>query len=314
MDNLIDIPELNPVIFYKVNRANLPQYYTKHFEDWMFHERINFWQTRTDYVQVWQTTDIVYLQFESQFDPIVVKLMNKYGQVIITQISLVKLPNKLRPGWFSYEIGMSLAGVPTGCYYFQLEAGAGAELIMISDKQFISSTQIPNTMRFEYWHTRFFKDVMFETGIQFQIRVLGSFGFMGKDINNTFYRDERWNPAILNSKGAKQWPITLGGTFGIPDDIFNIISEAFTCQNVLVDGKPMCISEGAKFEFFPVDRYPKRGVTFLVENGINRNSRRYAIAADTTKKIVAVACVDAKAWGDTSNQGSTNSVPVITEE
>lgn len=121
-DNFLYIPFINPVKFYKVDRTASNKFFTKHFDDWMFKERLYYWQTRADYKRLWQTTDIISLQFESTFDPIIVKLLDIDGNAIITLPALIGLPNKFIPGTFSFEVEMSLAGLSTGYYQLQIEA------------------------------------------------------------------------------------------------------------------------------------------------------------------------------------------------
>ena len=317
-DNFIYIPEVNPVIFYDTDRENLPKYFTKHFEKWMFTERFYDWQQREEYCQVWQTEDIIRLQFESTFDPIVVRLLNSDGDAVIELPALIGLPNQFLPNTYSFEVEMSLAGLDTGCYRLQILLGSEGpdQKILISDCQYISSTPVDNTVCLEYWDTkRFHKDVVWATGIKFQFRVHGSLGFLDKARKDEFYRDDRYNPTLLNSKASKQWPLYFGNEFGIPDDIFNLIDEIWGCDNVLVDGKPFGLSDNSKVE--PIDigfEYPKRGFKYIVEEGINRNSRIYAVNTDTTKKLLTTIIVEAKVFGDTSNQGSSNAVPVINIE
>lgn len=122
-DNKLEIPELNPIIFYDINRANLSKYFTKYMQDYMFSERLYYWQQRTDYCQVWQVEDIIKLQFESTFDPIVVNLLDKYGNIVIALPALIGLPNIYEPLKYSFEISMSLAGLLTDFYYLQIIAG-----------------------------------------------------------------------------------------------------------------------------------------------------------------------------------------------
>jgi hypothetical protein len=60
---------------------------------------------------------------------------------------------------------MSLAGLPTGCYYLRITAGTGiTQETHISDWQYISSVPLDDTVMMEYWHNRFHEDVMFEQG------------------------------------------------------------------------------------------------------------------------------------------------------
>lgn len=319
MDNYISIPELNPVIFYETTRQNLPRHFTKFMGEFMFSERQYVWQQREDYTQVWQTTDIINLQFSSTFDPIIVKLVNQYGEPVITLPALIGLPNKFLPGTFSFEINMSLGSVETGYYRLQIELGSEGPMqkILISDCQFISSEPIPNTISIDYFNSKFRGDVIFETGIKFQLRLFGHFGFLEKSRKDEMYRDEKYTSTILNSKSAKQWPVYFGDEYGIPDEVVNIIDEIWACDNVSIDGKPFGIAEGAKFEYIFADEgqeYPKRGMKLMVEAGINRNSRIYEMGLDLTKKLVSAISVDARVFGDVSNQGSSNTVPVYNVE
>lgn len=327
-DNFLYIPELNPIIFFEVGKTNLPKYFTKQFEDYPFAERQYYWQQREDYLQVWQTTDIINLQFESTFDPIIVKLLDDEGTAVITLPALIGLANKFLTNTWSFEVMMSLAGLTTGCYRLQIEAGTGGGLkTYLSDCQYISSDPLPNTLCLEYWNSRYHKDVLFESGIKFQFRVPGVFGYLDKARKDEAYRDEKYNPALLNSRSSKQWPVYFGipaegiisqSQFcGLPDDIINIIEEIWSCDNVLIDNKAFGMADGTKPEYTVIDSnglYPKRGMKVTAEAGINRNSRVFAVETDVTKKLVTSIIVEAKVFGDTSNQGSANTVPVFNVE
>ena len=315
MDNSISIPELNPIIFYETFRENLPKYFTKFLGDFMFRERQYAWQQRSDYVQVWQTTDIINLQFSSMFDPIIVKLVDENGDVVITLPALIGLPNKFIPNTFSFEVNMSLADLPTGYYCLLLELGSEGPLqkILISDCQFISSEQIENTLLLEYFNSRFRGDVIFETGIKFQFRVFGNFGFLDKARKDEVYRDEKYTSTLLNSKSAKQWPVNFGDEYGLPDEVINLLDEIWSCDNVSIDGKPFGIADGSKPEYTTIESegiYPKRGMKVTVESGFNRNSKVFSLDTDVTKKLTSSIMVDAQVFGDVSNQGSSNTVPV----
>lgn len=315
MDNILFIPELNPILFYETNKTNLPSYFTKFMGEYAFPYRLYQWQSPKDFMQVWQTTDIINLQFESSFDPIIVKLINENGNPVITLPALIGMPNKFQPGTFAFEVKMSLAGLATGCYFLQVELGSAGpqQKVLVSNKQYISDEQIDNSILLEYYNSTFHNDVIFETGIKFQLRVPGHFGFLKKVRKDDVYRDEKYTSTLLSSKGAKQWPVYFGDEYGLPDEIINLIDEIWSCDNVRIDGKLFGISDGNEPEFITVDDandYPKRGMKLIVEEGINRNSKAFAVDVDVTKKLAATIIVDASVFGDTSNQGSSNTVPV----
>ncbi|MBK7885464.1 MAG: hypothetical protein IPJ81_17990 [Chitinophagaceae bacterium] len=316
-DNFLYIPFINPIKFFDVSQENLPKYFTKHFDEWKFRERLYFWQQREDYVQIWQTTDIINLQFESTFNPIIVKLLDKNGIAIKTLPALIGLPNKFFPNTFSFEVSMNLGeAVPSGCYRLKIEAGnpGPTQKILLSDWQYISSTPIKNSLCLEYTNSRYHEDVIFETGIQFQFRVHGNFGFLEPGRKDEQYRDQRYNPAILSSRTFRQFPVHFGDQFGLPDDIIDLLNRIWSCDNVMIDNKFFGIADGGKFEFIEVDKYPKRGVKLMVEEGINRNSSVFKVISDPNKKLMYAIMVDKKVFGDVGTQNSNDTVPIITVE
>jgi hypothetical protein len=315
MDNPIYIPFLNPVRFYDTARAVTSTYRTKHFDDFMFSERIYYWEQKEDYKRLWQTTDIIKLQFESTFDPIIVSLHDQYGVPKITLPALVGLPNKFYSNTFSYEIAMSLAGLLTGCYFLRLTLGTSGpdQLIYESPWQYISATPLEGTALFEYWHNRFHEDVMFETGIKFQMRLPCNFGRLKAGRTAETYKDQRKKPHLLNSKTFRQFPLAMGDEFGLPDDEIDLLNMVWGCNNVTIDRK-FFVAAANEFEYIETKYQPKRGVSLLIEDGLNRSSKVIIKNVDTTKKLFYAITVEAKVFGDTSNQGSANTVPIITVE
>jgi hypothetical protein len=314
-DNFLYIPFLNPVRFYDVTRATTANYQTKHFDDFMFAERLFYWEQKEDYKRFWQTTDIIPLQFESTFDPLIVTLINKYGTTIITLPALIGLPHKYIPNAFAYEIAMSLAGVTTGCYKLRITAGSAGptQKIYESGWQYISSVAIPGTVKFEYWHNRFHGDVMFESGIKFQLRLPGHLGKLKPGRKSELYQDQKVNPYILSSKTFRVFPCYMGDEFGLTDDDIDLLNDIWSCNNVYIDNKSFA-AVSDEFEFTETQNQPKRGVKIDVQEGLNRNSKIFAQATDTGKKLMYSIFVESKVFGDLSNQGSGNTVPIITIE
>lgn len=315
-DNFLYIPHLNPVRFYAADRANIDAYFHKHFDQFPFAERLYEWQDPIDFVQIWQSTDIIRLQFESTFDPITVELLDENGDDVLTLPALVGLPNAYLAGTYSYEVEMSLATVATGCYRLRITAGSGeGAKTYLSGWQHVSDTpfEFP-TMLLEYYHNRFHGDVMFETGIQFQVRMPGYTGFMKPGRVTEAYRGQKQNPVVLSSRPFRSFPVQFGDEFGLPDDAIDLLNWIWSCDTVTIDGKPFAAAE-AEFEFVETDsRYAKRGVKLMLQEGLNRASSVFAQTLDTNKKLNYAIAVEAKVWGDTSNQGSSNTVPIYTVE
>lgn len=316
-ENFLYISLANPVRFYDPDRAVTDQFQTPHFDDFLPEERIYPWQQTKAFKRIWQTTDIIYLQFTSSFDPLIVELLDEYDNAKITLPALIGLPNKYYPNTFSFQIAMSLAGMTTGCYRLRITAGVAGpqQKLYFSGWMYISSTAIPNSILVEYWHSRFHQDILFETGIKFQVRMLAHFGLLKGNREIEAYRDQRRNPTILSSKYSRGFPVYFGDDTGLPDDEIDLLYFIWSCNNVRLDNKSFAaIANDFEFEEVGNGRYPRRGVKLQVEEGINRHSKIFMQETDTTKKLMYAINVEAKVWGDTSNQGSANTVPIITIE
>ncbi len=315
-DNAIYIPFINPVKVYDPARAVTDTFLTPHFDDFEFEERLLPWQTAKNFYQVWQTTDIIKMQFESTFDPIIVELVDEHDAAIITLPALIGLPNKYVANTWSYEVSMSLATVTTGCWKLKVTAGSAgpSQKIFYSKWMFVSEETIPNTLLIEYWNTRFHEDVIFETGIKFQIRYYGFIGHLKPGRNMEVYKDQKLNPAVLSNRTFRQFELSFGDEFGLPDDEIDRLNRIWSCNNVLVDNKSLAAIEGNLFDIEAVEHYARRGVKMIVDEGINRGSKIFSVNIDPTKKLQYAINVEAKVWGDTSNQGSANTVPIITVE
>lgn len=317
MANQLYIPSINPVTFYNRALTQIPKYFTKHFDDYPFELRSHPWLQQASFERIWQVTDIINLQFISSFDPITVQLVDQYGNVKINLPALIGLPNKFIAGTYAFEVSMSLAGLNTGCYKVVITAGTGdGAITLTSGCQYISSDPMPETICIEYFNSRFTKDVIFETGVKFQIRVQGWIDYdrSGRAVKQEYYRNQPYTNELLSSKSARNFPVYFGDAKGLPTDVTDLIEQIWECDNVSIDGAPFGIADGAKIEFTDIEGYRLRGMKTTIEPGINRNSRLYSVNTDTTQRLMSTIIVSAKVFGDTSNQGSTNTVPVYNVE
>lgn len=313
MANTLYVPFINPVKFYEVGLSIPAAFQTKHFDDFKFEDRLLPWQDNEVYERIWQTTDIVYFQFTANFTPITLQLIDENNTVIIEEPTLVGLPNVYEPGSYLFSASIALSEVPTGCYRFKLIAGPAGptQKTFLSGCHYISADPIPNSILIKYYNDTYHEDVVFETGMQFQVRMMGHIGFLSPGRNDELWRDQRYNPGTLNSRTTRQWPVFFGDEFGLTDDDIDLLNRIWSCSNVFLDNKAFGITDASNFEFITTeDEYPKRGVKIVVEEGINRASAIFGINLDTSKKIMASINVESSVFGDTGNAGSSNTVPV----
>lgn len=301
MANNIYIPRLNPVSFYDRNPNQPLQYSSRHMDDWMFE---NQHESHAAYRQKWTVHDNVRFQFESNFAAIQLNVIDCNEQVIVTHNAVQRKINKFIPGYYVYEINFSMGSLTPGVYWFQLVLGGTKK--MISEPQEVAE-ELPNTMLFEYFNSRFHGDVLFETNIRFSFRVEMLMRKFEPGTESTMYRDQRLNPTVLTSTPFRSWELYIGRKSGVPDWVAERINWIFSCDNVLIDGKPYAVLDDSTLEPLENDPgYPLRVFTMQVQEGINRASKIVGVDIDISKKLLIGLPLDSTIHGDLSeNAGSS---------
>jgi len=308
-DNFLYIPELNPVWFFEKDKTNLPKYFTKHFTDYSPSQRRYSFQEKDKNIRIWQTTDIVYLQLESTFSPLILNLLNENGYAVISLSASASIPHLYLPDVYVYEFSMSLAGLQSGCYQFQLVAGTGIyQKIYLSCCHYIHDGILENTIMYEYSDTKKSnKDVMFATGIQFQARIPGYFGLIDPVRKDEIWRDQSYNNGLLNSKLSSQYPLYLGkGWEGLTEDEIKLLHHIYGCDTIYHDNKLFGLAEGGKIEYINIPRSRKRYMNLTVEEGLNRNSRVFQTIKDPNRRLIATVFADEKIVGAQSGTNTIN--------
>lgn len=314
-NNIIFIPLLNPLKFVEVDYENIPAYLTKHLDDFLFVEQISDlpWMQQTCYAQPWQTSDTIKLQFESNFSPLNVSLVNKDGiQVGSTLVATNKAANRYEAGMYVFEAAYSLAGVEEGYYCVKLTCGSPVLKTFISEPIHVKELH-ENTVRLDYSNSRYHGDVIFETGIEFQMRIKALIQNFKPGGKRTMYDDEKFNPTVLSAKPYRAFDILFGFDYGVPDWVADKLNWIWSCNSVYVDGKSFAMEEG-DMELLPVEGYPMRAVTVKAREGINRGSKIVSTEADTDKKLLVVYNIETKVFGDISDSGANNIIPIKSVE
>lgn len=309
MANELYIPRLNPVRFYEQTPVQFDEYLTKFMDDYRYADTILPWQERVLYAQKWQTSDTIPLQMESTFSPLQLDTINQYGQVVNSLVANQVIPNKYIPGAFVYQFSHSWQAYEPGYYIQRLTNGNINQLNMVSEPQCIA-VKHPNTVYIQYRNSRFHGDVVFETGIRFNFRVEASFGPLQPGAHIQSYLNQKTDPVILSARPFRTWPLTIGGTFGVPDWVADMANLIWCCNEVTVDGKLFARSGDAELTFNEEDNYPLRAVTIELQEGLNRSSKIVNPTIDTNMKLVVVGVGDTMLFGDLSANSSSNLVPI----
>lgn len=312
-DNIIYIPFLNPVRFVELDPVQLPQFLTKHFDDYWFKEQLQPYETVVNFKQRYQTSDTIYLQFESNFASIQLSVIDCDQNVLLTQAATQVRANKYLPGYYVYEITLSLAPFSAGIIWLKLSLGLGSKF-MISEP--IELAEIwPNTILFQYSNSKYHGDVIFETGIVFGFRCEAVIHRLNPGSERTFYRDQKLNPTTLKVRPFRSFELGIGHLTGIPDWYIDKMDWIWSCDNVLLDGKSFAVLEDSKFEDQEIHKqYALRHWVLNIQEGINRASKIVGVDINSNKKLMVVYQIDGTVFGDLSLQAGSNLVPIISSE
>lgn len=313
MANQVNIPFLNPVRFVELDPVELPQYLTKHFDDYWFKEQLQAYETVVDFKQKFQTSDTIYLQFEANFAAIQMQVIDCEQNVLLTQSATQIRANKYMAGYYVYELTLSLAAFDPGTFYLKLNLGLGSKF-MISEP--IEVAEIwPNTVLFQYSHSKYHGDVIFETGIVFGFRCEAVIRRLDPASERTFYRDQKQNPSTLKVRPYRSFELGIGHLTGIPDWYIDKMDWIWSCDNVLLDGKSFAVLDDSKFEDQEIHKqYAIRHWTLNIQEGINRASKIIGVDVNPNKKLMIVYQIDGTVFGDLSAQAGSNLVPILSSE
>jgi hypothetical protein len=311
MSNLLRISKLNGVIFYEITPALVPQYLSKDADDYPLVDQLRREQTPVIYAQKWINNDSIPLQFASDFSDIQIQIVDCHGVPFLSPfIPTKRKADKFNPGNYVYEANIALNSLTPGRYWLKMILNGGAKL-MISEPMDVAASH-RDTFLFEYWNTKYFGDILFETGIHLRLRVECIKSKVDQSNARSAFIDQRYNPQVLNAVPYRQIDLLFGKDYGVPDWIAEKINWIFSCDNVLVDGKPYAVIQDSKLEPVDVDPiYPMRPFTLKVQDGINRASKLVGVDVDPSKKYYTNISVDSTIFGDTSENAGSNIIQII---
>lgn len=308
------ISHINPLALYEVDPAEVPQYISKHMDDYTYNERLNqYQQGAPQYYQPWQMNDVIALQIQNNAGQLEVEIMDCNANVIQSFNMDQKQQNTYQPEYFIYECAAALTLLSEGRYFFVIRIGSPVTKSLISEPLYVKSRQ-ENTVLIEYTHRKYYQNIVFETGIEMAIRVHGILRLKDTPSKDTLYEDQVLDMTMIESKPYRLWEFILfGNEGGVPDWMQDKISQILGCSNLRFDGKYFSKNgESAKWEdtqvFF---NQALKARSIELREAINRNSKVIDTVANTNEQLVVALNVDSKGFADTSSEASSSVIQIL---
>lgn len=306
MNSELYIPILNGLQFVDVDPPDSPLYATKHIDNWLFADQLYKFQGQIPFLQPWLSQDIVRLQFESNFTPLQLDLYDQYGrrQTGYSASATQVRANRYMPGFFVYEATLTLAGLGRGPYRYIITPGNDTTKRQKSE-WFIIAPNYERTILLKYWNSYFHGDVVFETGIQFTLRIPGYIEYDAPGNKVVTFENQPLNQTVVSAKRFRQIILHVGDGSGVPPWMIDKINAAWCCNNVELDNKPFALTDG-KWNVLSEDDNALKGYSMNIREGINRSSKIITGTGDPLKKITIISNIDGRLYSDVSaNAGET---------
>lgn len=301
MANVLIDSLINPVRFYERDPVRPAQYMTKWFDTWQFCKTIRDWEQHVCFFQPWAQDDSIRLQYTSNFNPIILRLYNEAGQLMIQQECNTFQQDEFQPTFYIRQGEIDLAPYPPG-YYFMTREAAG---VLTYSDPFEILEDASNTIYAEFSNDEPYQEMKFFVPFSPAIRIPAILKYKNTGGKDTIYADQLLNITMVNSVPFRVWSFILGGIDGVPPWFADKVSRIFGCRTLKLDGRLFTKNEGAAWEVNELDGYPMAGYSIEMRETLNR-------AAITTEndvviegaRIAALIMDDYKAVGLNDNSGN----------
>lgn len=277
MADVFQIAPLNPLRFVDLtsNVAWPEVYHSKPFDLEFFQESIFEFQTKTCFFQKWQTNDTTQVQIWSDFPIDSITLYN-YDTGLNFDITPVDTGLTFPDFSFSvYEFELHFSTYGTGRAYIEIiyTDGGGAPNVWQSDPFWIAD-KWEETLLIEYKNDENDFSIIFDTGIEFSLRVDGILDHFQPRSERIVYNDQIRNATLLYGVPFREFRLNVGGGEGVPDWLADKLTRILDCNEVKIDGEWYVVAEGAEAELNRNDDYPLVGYRILVNQVFNRFNQR----------------------------------------
>jgi hypothetical protein len=307
MKNAISISDYNPLQFVSYNYTPNSKYNTYQLYDDWFKDRNDRYVTQPDYLQKWQTSDIITVQIVNNgLSDLNLKVYDCYTARLKDTISFSAVATQptVSPN-ITMESDIDFSNYGEGEYFFVMCYGSTP--IAISERVNVKNTWA-NTILIEAVDADNKPDTFFSTGFKSILRVEGLVTNFTPEVVTWQNKDELGNNQMLHSIPSKKKTIYFGEAYGIPDYMalkIGLITQLSKCN---IEGLQLMMVENSNLEPNETDGFPMFYYKLDMEQA-NNTTNNVFFGADSNN-VVTIA-VDATAFN--GNNGTIINIDLINE-
>lgn len=299
MNNLIYIPFTNPVKYTESEYVALPQYASKHMDDYPFADTIRKWEQTVGFYQPWSTTDSIRQQLFSNVGPVTLNVLDCHGNVLLTEAFIQKQEDENNPTLFRYDSDTDLSAFSAMKFFLQIDFNG---LYSVISEPMEILDDISETILAEYSNPPFYEGIIYDDFTP-SVRFEGRLKYQKTSSKITAYEDDPLNAEILDAKNFRLFTLFINGPAGIADHFVDKLARILRCNDLQLDGKAYTVlPEDLTVE--EVEFYPMRGWKIDVRERLNRTAKYFSTDINTDQEVIMMATVDTKGFIDDDEGGS----------
>lgn len=218
------------------------------------------------YFQKWTKTDVTKVQILSDFPDINFFIRDYETNEIVLTINVALIPVNIIDQTFScYEATIDFSLLPVGQYFAEINySSTSTSPVTIYSEPFDVQTEQPKTILIKYKNSENDFSVIFDTSIEFDLRVEGTIKEFSPSSDDIIYNDQKYNATLLDSVPYRTWKLYIGNAAGLPDWVIDKVNRALSCDQKEIDGVFYEKVEGQKWEQVRQVEYPFSGMSIEI--------------------------------------------------
>ena len=200
------------------------------------------------YRQKFELADFTRLQVRSDDEEVYLIVREAFTGKLIDTLTFSEIPSLLVDQTFKiFELDIIFSNLGVGEYVFSIDDNSSS---IISVK-----TKHENTLLFRYQNSENNFGVVFDTGIQFYLRVEGTIQNYTPKSDDVVYTDQLKNATKLFGLPYNVFTLFVGSPRGVADFMLDLVNRLSSCDMIQINGIWYEKTEGAEWEVERVDNY-----------------------------------------------------------
>jgi len=205
----------------------------------------------------WTDTSVK-IQFLSEYDDVLFNFYDAYGyfykSIPINEVPLLLIDQPFK----GYEAEVDFSEFDEGSYFCQLEyINEDSNAVVWQSAPIEVAETWPETLLFEYRNSVNKNNAIFDTGIEFNIRVEAQIVDFEPSFEYEGYVDQEYDATQLSSVTYDAFTLLVGDARGLPDYLLKILNDVVNVDTLRIDGTYYQKKvDGAKWELTRSENYP----------------------------------------------------------